>query len=81
MEATEARTSLERSFPARFVDKKKYYIAIDNGSLRQVKLSKKKITAMLKPYSNEIKAFLTVSGAKLKNPDEIVELFNFIEKS
>lgn len=81
MEATEARTSLERSFPARFVDKKKYYIAFDNGSLKQIKLSKKKISAMLKPFSAEIKAFLASSGSKLKNSEEVVELFNYLEKS
>jgi hypothetical protein len=42
MEATVARTSLERSFPARFVDKIQYYYSVNNGEINQIKLSKKK---------------------------------------
>ncbi|MEK9567182.1 MAG: hypothetical protein VW125_08740 [Flavobacteriaceae bacterium] len=79
MEATQARTSLERSFPARFVDKKRFYIAIDNGSLEEVKLSKKKILTSLKNYNAEIKSFISETGTKLKNPEDVIELLAFLE--
>jgi hypothetical protein len=42
MQATVARTSLERSFPARFIEKKQYYYSVNNGEINQIKLSKKK---------------------------------------
>ncbi|MEK9613331.1 MAG: hypothetical protein VW080_05335 [Flavobacteriaceae bacterium] len=79
MEATVARTSLERSFPARFVDKTDYFYSIENGSLMEVKLSKKKISSALKSYSGEIKSFLSNSKMKLKNPEEVIQLLNYLE--
>jgi hypothetical protein len=79
MEATVARTSLERSFPARFVEKTDYFYSIENGSLLEVKLSKKKISSALKTYSGEIKSFLSDSKMKLKNPEEVIQLLNYLE--
>ena len=79
MEATTARTSLERSFPARFVDKTNYYYAIENGPLQQVKLSKKKILNSLKPYASKIKTFINNKDYKLKKTKEVVEMFVFLE--
>ena len=79
MEATTARTSLERSFPARFVDKIDYYYAIENGPLQEVKLSKKKILTSLKPYASEIKTFINDKDYKLKKSKEVIELFTFLE--
>jgi hypothetical protein len=79
MEATTARTSLERSFPARFVDKTEYYYAIENGPLQEVKLSKKKILTSLKPYASDIKTFINDKDYRLKKSKEVVELFTFLE--
>ena len=47
MQATVARTSLERSFPARFVEKIQYYYSVNNGEINQIKLSKKNILVEL----------------------------------
>ena len=80
MEATQARTSLERSFPARFVDKTEYYYSINNGSLLQVKLSKKKLISVLKPYSASIKTFLENQDSKLKSLEEVIQLFSFLDQ-
>ena len=79
MEATTARTSLERSFPARYVDKKYYYYAIENGPLQEVKLSKKKIINSLKPFASQIKTFINDKDYKLKKTKEVVEMFVFLE--
>ena len=79
MGATVAKTSLERSFPARFVDKIEYYFSINNSELNQIKLSKKKILSKLKPYTILIKKFLEESQAKLKTREEVVALFKFLD--
>ena len=79
MEATTARTSLERLFPTRFVDKINYYYAIENGPLLELKLSKKKILTSLKPFASEIKTFINDKYYKLKKSKEVVELFTFLE--
>ena len=57
-EGVEAKSSLERSFPARFIDKTEYFIAVGNGSLKKTKLSKKQIINSLSSYKQEIKNFI-----------------------
>tara|TARA_B100001057_G_scaffold390509_1_gene398465 strand:+ start:252 stop:974 length:723 start_codon:yes stop_codon:yes gene_type:complete len=80
MEATMARTSLERSFPARFISKTEYYYSVNNKELNQIKLSKRKILSNLKSYSNLIKSFLVSYGVKLKSSNDLIEMFKFLEK-
>lgn len=80
MEATVARTSLERSFPARFIEKTEYYYSVNNGALNQLKLSRKKILTKLKPYSSSIKMFMNDNDTKLKSLQDVVALFNFLDQ-
>ena len=80
-EATIAKSSLERSFPPRFSDKIEYYISIENGSLNQIKLSKKRILSALKSYTEQIKSFIDINDVKLKNLDEFIALFQYLDKS
>ena len=80
MQATVARTSLERSFPARFVEKIQYYYSIDNGEINQIKLSKKNILNKLKSHSSSIKLFMEKNNSKLKSLKDVVEMFNFIDQ-
>lgn len=80
MEATVARTSLERSFPARFVEKIQYYYSVNNGEINQIKLSKKNILNKLKPHSSSIKQFMEKNDSKLKSLKDVVEMFNFIDQ-
>ena len=79
MEATIAKTSLERPLPDRFVEKTKYFFSVNNGSLLQIKLSKKKLISALKPYFSEIKSFISNSDLKVKNPNDVIKLFNYLE--
>ena len=81
MGATQARTSLERSFPARFVDKKKFYFSIENGSLKEVKLNKKKVSNSLKAYDKDVKSYISTSKTKLKSKEDVLQLLSFIEKN
>ena len=80
MQATVARTSLERSFPARFVEKIQYYYSVNNGEINQIKLSKKNILNEFKTYSSSIKQFMEKNNNKLKSLEEVVEMFNFIDQ-
>ena len=80
MEATVARTSLERSFPARFISKTEYYYSVNNRELNQIKLSKRKILSNLKSHSDLIKSFLVSHGEKLKSSNDLIEMFKFLEK-
>lgn len=80
MQATVARTSLERSFPARFVEKIQYYYSVNNGEINQIKLSKKNILNKLKPHSSSIKQFMEKNDSKLKSLKDVVEMFNFIDQ-
>ena len=80
MQATVARTSLERSFPARFVEKIQYYYSINNGEINQIKLSKKNILNKLKQHSSSIKQFMEKNDSKLKSLKDVVEMFNFIDQ-
>lgn len=80
MQATVARTSLERSFPARFVEKIQYYYSVNNGEINQIKLSKKNILNKLKPHSSSIKQFMEKNDSKLKSLNDVVEMFNFIDQ-
>ena len=79
-EGVKAKSSLERSFPARFVDKTEYYIGIENGSLKHTKLSKKQIINTLSSYEQEIKSFINLNKVKLRNSSDIIKLFNFLEE-
>ena len=81
MEATTARTSLERSFPARFVEKIEYYFSINNGELNQLKLSKKKILSRLKNYSILIKSFIKDNGSNLKSLEDVIAMFNYLDQA
>ena len=47
MEGSNAKTSLERSFPPRFVEKHKYFISKNNTTKKEVKLNKKSIIDFL----------------------------------
>ena len=80
MQATVARTSLERSFPARFVEKIQYYYSINNGEINQIKLSKKNILNKLKPHTSSIKQFMEKNDSKLKSLKDVVEMLNFIDQ-
>ena len=79
-EGVKAKSSLEGSFPARFIDRIEYFIAEGDGSLKQTKLSKKQIVKALSSYEQEIKDFININKVKLRNSSDIIELFKFLEE-
>ena len=79
-EGVKAKSSLEGSFPARFIDRIEYFIAEGDDSLKQTKLSKKQIVKALSSYEQEIKDFININKVKLRNSSDIIELFKFLEE-
>jgi len=79
-EGVKAKSSLERSFPARFIDRIEYFIALGDDSLKQTKLSKKQIVKALNSYEQEIKDFINLNKVKLRNSNDVIKLFNFLEE-
>lgn len=80
MEASKARTSLERSFPARFTDKIEYYFSIDNGSILEINFNKKNLFKKLNKYSESIKRYLNSSKIKIRFKEDLIGLFQYLDK-
>ncbi len=80
MESKKAYSSLQRSFPTRFVDKKEYFIGENGKPLQLVSLSKKEILGLLNE-SEKIKAkeFLKENKIRLKKESEIISLLKYVD--
>ena len=81
LEATKARTSLERSFPARYTDKIEYYFSINNGSILEIKLNKKDLFRKLNNYSEDIKEHLSLNKIKIRSKEDLSNLFKYIDNN
>ena len=79
MQATEARTSLERPFPARYTDKIEYYFSINNGSIFEIKLNKKDLFRKLNSYSESIKNYLSLNKIKIRSKEDLLILFKYLD--
>lgn len=80
MEATQARTSLERAFPARYIDEKSYYISSKNSSeINYLKVSKKSLLKLIDSKEKKVKKFISENKIKLKNEADLIKVFEFYE--
>ena len=80
MEATKARTSLERAFPARYIDEKSYYISSKNSSeINYLKVSKKSLLKLIDSKEKKVKKFISENKIKLKNETDLIKVFEFYE--
>ena len=79
MEATKARTSLERSFPARYTDKIQYYFSINNGSILEIKLNKKDLLSKLNIYSESIKEYQKLNKIKIRSKEDFLNLIRHLD--
>ena len=79
MQATKARTSLERSFPARYTDKIEYYFSINNGSIFEIKINKKDVFRKLNSYGESIKKYLSFNKIKIRSKEDLLGLFKFLD--
>ena len=80
MEATQARTSLERAFPARYIDEKSYYISMNDFSqINYLKTSKKYILKLIDNKEKKVKKFISENKIKLKNETDLIKAFVFFD--
>ena len=71
MEGSNAKTSLERSFPPRFVEKHKYFISKNNTTKMEVKLNKKSIIDFLDVEEKLIKKIIKERKLKFKQSSDL----------
>ncbi len=80
MEAKIARTSLENSFPPRYVDNVETYISIEGNTPEVLKNSKK---AFLDLFNNrsDIKKFIKNEKIKFNKTESIIQVIEYVDKN
>ena len=74
MEGSNAKTSLERSFPPRFVEKHKYFISKNNTTKIEVKLNKKSLIDFLGVEEELIKKIIKERKLKFKQSSDLKDI-------
>ncbi len=78
-ESKRATTSLQRSFPARFVDDVEYYIKTAGQTPAPIKLKQKEILAFLTgDKKNKVKTYIKENKIDMKKTDHLKKLFNYM---
>jgi len=78
-EGKKARTSLERSFPPRFVDEKEWYLQKGEYSLEYLKLNKKHLKSQLDLDAKQLDSYLKKNKNALKSEKELKRLVEFFD--
>lgn len=78
MKAVEARTSLDRSFPARFVDDVTYYFSLNKDTPLPLRISKSNIRKISKESGSKVKTFIKDNNIKIKSSEGLIEVFNYL---
>ena len=79
MEAKIARTSLENSFPPRYVESEELYISSNGDTPVKFKQSKKTIISYFKSNSDKVKKFIKSEKLKVSELSSIIRIFEFAE--
>ncbi len=79
MEAKVARTSLENSFPPRYVESEELYISSNGDTPVKLKQSKKSIINYFNSNSDKIKKFIKSEKLKVSELSSIIKIFEFAE--
>ena len=79
MEAKIARTSLENSFPPRYVESEELYISSNGDTPVKLKQSKKSIISYFKSNSDKVKKFIKSEKLKVSELSSVVRIFEFAE--
>ena len=79
MEAKIARTSLENSFPPRYVESEELYISSNGDTPVKLKQSKKSIISYFKSNSDKVKKFIKSEKLKVNELSSIIRIFEFAE--
>ena len=79
-EAKKERTSLERSFPARFTDEYEWYFQKNNGPLEFIKPNKKTFKALFKADLDHLNIFLKTKKGDFKDLEYLQKLVRFLDE-
>lgn len=79
MEAKIARTSLENSFPPRYVESVELYISSNGSTPVKLKQSKKSIINYFGDNSDKVKKFIKSEKLKVSELSSIIKIFKFAE--
>ena len=79
MEAKIARTSLENSFPPRYVESIELYISSNGDTPFKLKQSKKVIIKFFNANSDKVKKYIKSDKLKLSELNSIIKIFEFAE--
>ena len=74
MEGSEAKTSLERSFDPRFVEKFKYYVSKNNGEKKEIKINKKNLVELLGYDARNKKIIIKQNKLKFKTISDVITI-------
>ena len=80
MEGSEAKTSLERSFDPRFVEKFKYYISKNNSQKKEIKINKKSLIDFLELGVKNKKKIFNQSKLKFKKASDVIGILNELDE-
>ena len=80
MDETKARTSLEQSLPARFVDDITLYYSIGDETPLPLRKSKRGLAKIFKGQEKELKEFLKRENIRLKTNEDYVKVFAYFNK-
>ena len=78
-EGKKARTSLERSFPPRFIDETEWYLQKGEGALEFFKPTKKYLKFHFKTNQKRLESFLKNNKGDLKNIETIKDLISYMD--
>lgn len=76
MDAVEARTGLERSFPARFVEEENYFYQVGEQTPRPMKKSKSALKKIFKGQSSNLNQILKEQKLKANNTSDLTAIFD-----
>tara|TARA_Y100001935_G_C17202572_1_gene455783 strand:- start:31 stop:738 length:708 start_codon:yes stop_codon:yes gene_type:complete len=79
MEAKIARTSLENSFPPRYVESTELYISSNGDTPVKLKQSKRSLINFFGEKSDKIKKFIKSERIKVSELNSIIKIFEFAE--
>ena len=79
-EGKKARTSLERSFPPRFVDDSEWYIQTKEEALQFIKPTKKNFKNYFKSNSTRLETFLKSEKGDFKNIEYLKKLVQYMDQ-
>ena len=79
MEAKIARTSLENSFPPRYVESIELYISSNGDTPVKLKQNKKVIIKFFNSNSDKVKKYIKTEKLKMSELSSIIKIFEFVD--